>query len=289
MCGYHGESVTASGDDLMHQFSSALERRNDEPTAKLYTSGSFFDEREVPAAARGAILGELGRTFKRVVVETRPDFVTEAVLKEAKGLCPGLEVAMGLESVSERVLSHSVRKGFTFKDFAHSARVARENGARVRAYILLKPPFLNELEAFDDAVKSMVEAAPLCETLSLNPVNIQRGTTVEKLWKRRIFRPPWLWTAALAVLEAKRKIMKAHPDVRIVCAPSGAGQERGAHNCGLCDAALIGALEEFSIGQDDPVLERALDAGCECSGVWRDALRVGAFPFLPYDGLLRGR
>jgi len=289
MCGYHGEAAPATGDDLMHQFATALGRQKDEPIAKLYTSGSFFDELEVPAGTRRAILGELGRTFKRVVIESRPDFVTEAVVKEATGLCPGLEVAMGLESVSERVLSHSVRKGFTFKDFAHKARMARDLGARVRAYILLKPPFLTEKEALDDAVRSMVEAAPHCDTLSLNPVNVQRGTLVEQLWKRRIFRPPWLWTAALAALEAHKKIREARPKLGIVCSPSGAGQERGAHNCGLCDAAVIGALDEFSLGQDASSLENALGAGCECTGLWRDALAAGAFPFLPYDGLLRGR
>jgi radical SAM enzyme (TIGR01210 family) len=289
MCGYHGEAAPASADDIMHQFTEALGRRSDEPIAKLYTSGSFFDEREIPAMIRKKILGELGGRFRRVVIESRPEYVTDAVLREATGICPGLEVAMGLESASERVLHLSVRKGFTFNDFAQKAALARDCGARLRAYILLKPPFLTEKEALDDAVRSMLQAAPLCDTISLNPVNVQRGTVVEHLWKRRIYRPPWLWTAASAALEARRGIGRQRQDVRIVCAPSGAGQQRGAHNCGLCDAAVTGALEEFSLTQDPAVLENALAAGCDCTGSWRDALAAGAFAFISYDGLIRGR
>jgi len=289
MCGYHGEGAPATGDDLVHQFTEALGRRRDEPVAKLYTSGSFFDEREVPAQARRHILGELGSRFQRVVIESRPEHVTGDALKEAKELCPGLEVAMGLESSSERVLAFSVRKGFTFKDFAQKAHIAREHGARVRAYILLKPPFLTEMEAMEDAVRCMVEASPLCDTLSLNPVNIQRGTVVEQLWKRRMYRPPWLWTAASVLLEAQRSIGRARPGVRLVCAPSGAGQERGAHNCGLCDASVTAALEEFSLSQDPAALEKTLEAGCGCISAWRDALAAGKFAFIPYDGLQRRR
>jgi radical SAM enzyme (TIGR01210 family) len=210
-------------------------------------------------------------------------------LKEATAICPGIEIAMGLESSSERVLALSVRKGFTFEDFKKKARMARDDGARVRAYILLKPPFLTEKEAMEDAVRSMVDAAPLCDTLSLNPVNVQRGTVVEQLWKRRIYRPPWLWTAASALLEAHGSIKEQWPATRLVCSPSGAGQERGAHNCGLCDAAVTAALEEFSLSRETSVLEKALQGGCGCTAAWRDAISAGAFAFIPYDGLQRGR
>jgi len=289
MCGYHGEAAPATGDDLVHQFTEALGRRRDERIAKVYTSGSFLDQREVPSPARRHILGELGKRFDRVVIESRPEHVTAAALDEASGLCPGLEVAMGLESSSQRVLDLSVRKGFTFGDFAGKARLAREHGARVRAYILLKPPFLSEKEALDDAVQSMLDASPLCDVVSLNPVNVQRGTVAERLWRRRIFRPPWLWTAATALLDAQKARAADGAGPRLVCAPSGAGQRRGAHNCGLCDAAVTAALEEFSLSRDPAALEKALSKGCECIPAWRDALAAGAFPFIPYDGLQEGR
>jgi hypothetical protein len=235
------------------------------------------------------MLGELGKAFERVVIETRPEHVTAAALDEAAALCHGLEVAMGLESSSQRVLGLAVRKGFTFDDFAGKARLAKERGANVRAYILLKPPFLTESEALEDAVRSMAEAAPLCDTVSLNPVNVQRGTLVERLWRRRLYRPPWLWSAASALLGARQTIGQGGHGPRLVCAPSGAGQRRGAHNCGLCDAAVATALEEFSLSNDPMVLGNVISKGCACTASWRDALAAGEFPFIPYDGLQEGR
>ena len=100
MCGYHGEAAPATEEDLLHQFESALGRRRGEKIAKLYTSGSFLDENEVPPTLRRRILGSLSGTFERVLVESRPEFVTEGTVKEALEACPGLEVAIGLESAS---------------------------------------------------------------------------------------------------------------------------------------------------------------------------------------------
>jgi hypothetical protein len=306
MCGYHSEAAPATEEDLLHQFESAIGRRRGENIAKVYTSGSFLDDREVPPALRKRILGQLRGIFARVVVESRPEFVTDGTVKEALEACPGLEVAIGLESASPRVLSHSVRKGFGFGDFEKKARLVRAGGGRVRAYLLLKPPFLGEREALEDAVASALLAAPLCDTVSINPVNVQKGTVVEQLWRRRIYRPPWLWSAAEAVLRIRRELdgsaqrsgeRKDPRDrvqgadggtrgTRIVCAPSGAGRRRGAHNCGRCDEGVVRALESFTVTGSTESLEKVFAAGCSCLGQWRDALEAGAFPFISYDGLL---
>jgi len=286
MCGYHGESADTSEEDLLHQFRTAVLRRRGEKIAKVYTSGSFLDEREVPRGLRMNILSELSRGFKRVVIESRPEFVSEEAVQDAVAACPGLEMAMGLESASPRVLSHSVRKGFLFADFGQKAAMVRRLGGRVRAYLLLKPPFLNEKEALEDTVASAISAAPFCETISINPVNIQRGTVVEQLWRRMIYRPPWLWSAAEAVIRAHRGVAGIKPAPRIVCAPTAAGRRRGAHNCGRCDEAVVAGLESYSLTGSPEGLERAFSSGCACLAEWRDALEAGAFPFITYDALV---
>jgi len=286
MCGYHGEAAAATAEDLHHQFETALRRRRDEKVAKVYTSGSFLDHREVPAGLRQRLLSELSRTFERVLVESRPEFVTDETVRDAVGACPGLEIAMGLESASPRVLAHSVRKGFLFPDFENKALLVRRQGGRVRAYLLLKPPFLNEREALEDTVASAIRAAPVCDTISINPVNIQRGTMVEQLWRRRIYRPPWLWTAAEAVLRVHKGIADIRPAPRVVCAPTAAGRRRGAHNCGRCDETVVAGLETYSLTGSTEGLERAFFPGCGCLADWREALEAGAFPFITYDALI---
>ncbi len=286
MCGYHGEAAAASEGDLLHQFETALLRRRGEEIAKVYTSGSLLDECEVPAGLRRRLLSDLSGSFSRVVVESRPEFVTGPAVRDALSACPGLEIAMGLESASPRVLSHSVRKGFLLSDFEESARLVRRLGGRVRAYLLLKPPFLNEKEALEDAVASALKAAPLCDTISLNPVNVQRGTVVEQLWRRGMYRPPWLWSAAEAVLRAHRGIRDAGNATRLVCAPTAAGRRRGAHNCGVCDETVIGGLEAHSLTGSPEALEEAFARGCGCLADWREVLEMGAFPFINYDALI---
>ena len=286
MCGYHGEAAAASVEDLLHQFGTALGRQRGENIAKVYTSGSFLDESEVPPELRRQLLAELSGGFKRVVIESRPEYVTEPAVREALSACPGLEIAMGLESASPRVLSHSVRKGFWFADFEKRATLVRRLGGRVRAYLLLKPPFLSEREALEDAVASALKAAPLCDTLSLNPVNVQRGTMVEQLWRRRIYRPPWLWSAGEALLRARRGILEAGCATRLVCAPTAAGRRRGAHNCGRCDLSVVAGLESLSLTGSTEELERAFSRGCACLAEWREVLEMGAFPVINYDALL---
>jgi archaeosine synthase beta-subunit len=286
MCGYHGESAAATADDLLHQFETALLRRRGEKIAKVYTSGSFLDDREVPPDLRRRLLSDLSGAFRRVVVESRPEFVNGAAVKDALSACPGLEIAMGLESASQRVLEHSVRKGFSFSDFERKAALVRQNGGRVRAYLLLKPPFLNEREALEDAVESALKAGPLCDTVSLNPVNIQRGTVVEQLWRRMIYRPPWLWSAAEAVRRAHLGLREAGHPARLVCAPTAAGKRRGAHNCGLCDDSVAAALEEYSLSGAPSALDGAFARGCACLAEWNEVLEAGRFPFITYDALV---
>jgi len=285
MCGYHDEAAPASGEDLLHQFGEALQRRRGERIAKVYTSGSFFDDGEVPPGIRARILGELSGAFGRVVIESRPVFLTEGAVSDALSSCPGLEVALGLESASPRVLERSVRKGFTFSDYADGATLVRRLGGRVRTYLLLKPPFLTEREAVEDAVASALRAAPLSDTVSLNPVNVQRGTLVDRLWRRGLYRPPWLWSAAEALLRVRRGLGEAAPGARLVCAPSGAGRRRGPQNCGGCDASVLSALEEFSVSQDVLHLEKVLSAGCSCMPHWRQVLDAGAFAEIMQDAL----
>ncbi|MEM2870603.1 MAG: archaeosine biosynthesis radical SAM protein RaSEA [Thermoplasmata archaeon] len=288
MCGYHREAAPAGGEDVLAQFRTWLERVGAERVAKLYTSGSFFDGREIPADTRLIILEEAGRRFERVVVESRPEFLTEEALRDAINKCPQLEVAIGLESASPRVLEWSVRKGLTPADFERAAGLVHRMGARVRSYVLLKPPFLTELEALEDAVASILRAAPLSDVVSLNPVNVQRGTLVERLWRLGLYRPPWLWTAAECIAKAVNYAGAAGAHgPRLVCAPSGAGSPRGAHNCGSCDDAVTRALRNFSISQSAGDLKTVIEKGCACMDEWRHTLALGLLTHLNHDALLR--
>jgi radical SAM enzyme (TIGR01210 family) len=268
MCGYVNDTATeVSEADLAHQLASVLPRHAGQPLVKVYTSGNFFDDHELPPGSRRAILKELGDRCDKAIVETLSHMVRKEQVEEAATYVDHLEVAFGLESTNDRVLRYSVNKMWGLKEHARAAALVREAGATVKTYLLVKPPFLTEREAIEDAVRSGHEADPHSDTISFNPVNVQSHTLVDRLFHRREYRPPWLWSV-VEVLERTRDLaahVKSHP--------TAGGMRRGAHNCGVCDRRVIDAIEEFSLG----LREDFADLDCACRETWRAQLDLQDF------------
>src|SRR5512136_464101 len=78
MCGYNqAASETGIGEgELLKQLDAAKAKFQGERMLKIYTSGSFLDEREVPLPVRKRILDEFS-SCERILFESRPEFVTE--------------------------------------------------------------------------------------------------------------------------------------------------------------------------------------------------------------------
>lgn len=263
MCGYNVESLEGIGaEEISAQLQAVLERYEGERMVKLYTSGSFLDPVEIPLVMRDRILASFAGA-RRVLFESRPEFVTKEALKD---LPDNVSVALGLESASDIVLRCSVNKGFGTGDYLRAVRTLEERGIPIRTYLLLKPPFLTERAGIDDAKASVRFAAVMSESVSVNPINVQKGTLVEDLWRRGDYRPPWLWS----LFEVLR-LRSAIPDVRLFSSPSGAGTARGVHNCPRCDRRLLGALERFNFEQDVSILE---GHECDCRAEWSSLLRT---------------
>jgi len=265
MCGYvFDTSLDVSEDDLMHQLKTAGEKHQGQPVTKIFTSGSFFDEHEVPPQFRKAVLKEFGGKSRKVLVETLAPFTKKELVEEALSFCDKFEVAFGLESATPAVLKYSVNKPFGLEQHMKAASIVHDCGGSVKTYLLVKPPFLTEREAVEDAVTSAEKVADCSDTISFNPVNVQRGTLVERLWRRGQFRPPWLWSVTEVLTRARR--LKP----RVMSDPTAAGLPRGAHNCGECDATLATAIRDFSLRlrQDFGGID------CECVQRWLDTLEL---------------
>ena len=266
MCGYVAESVdggTVPHRALLDQLDVCLEHEAEaaeEPAdlIKIYTSGSFLDEREIPPLARQAIADTFADR-ERIVVESLPDFVTGGKLADFVDEGLATDVAIGLETTNDRIRHDCVNKYFDFETFVDAATAAASVGAGVKAYLLLKPPFLTEAEALMDMVDSIRACAPHAHTVSMNPTNVQRYTLVDELYFRGGYRPPWLWTIC-AVLERTADV-----DAIVVSDPVGAGQDRGPHNCGECDDRVENAIKDFSLRGDPAVFEQV---DCPCRDTW---------------------
>ncbi len=270
MCGYAKDTLgrSATPEELAEQLARAVDRYRGEPYVKLYTSGSFLDDREVDPASREAIVAAFSGRARRLLVETLPEFATPERLEPLRRAFAGeLEIALGLESTDPGVLARLVHKNAPPSEYLAAADRIRARGLRAKAYLLLKPPYLTEAEAADDVVRSVEVAAPHFDALSINPVHIQNGTVVEWLYHRRRYRPPWLWS----LVDALARGATLRGDARLVSFPTAGGLPRGPHNCGRCDRDVLRAIETASLDQAFDGLE-GLDCGCRAE--WETTRRL---------------
>lgn len=268
MCGYFNDcNPDVTEENLVAQMQKAMEKSEDHRILKIFTSGSFLDGKEVPPQNRAELLDMASHRFKQVIFETRPEYVRTESIEDCISHFSRLQVALGLESANDMVLKHSINKGFLFDDYQKAAETIKEAGASVKTYLLLKPPFLTEQESIDDCVASARKIKDMTDVISFNPVNVQRGTLVERLWRRDEYRPPWLWSVVRVLEECKDL------GPRVVSFPTGGGRKRGAHNCYECDADVLKEIEAFSLGSVDGLRKKS----CECFEVWQDLLDTQGF------------
>jgi len=276
MCGYFNDSAwqTITSSQLLDQFQQAMNRYQDEPLVKIFTSGSFLDDHEVPLEVQKKILKQLGNKTKKISVESRPEYVTKQKLETIKPLLTNasFEVGIGLETAQDTTRKLTINKGFSLSDFQTAANLLKTYGFLLKTYVLVKPPFLTEQEAIQDSIDTIDTIADISDRISVNPTNVQRYTLVEYLWKRGQYRPPWLWS----VIEILKTSKQNHPNLHIQCDVAGGGKPRGAHNCKQCDTTILQKIKQFSLTQNIDVFT---DLNCKCKHQWQIQLEIEPLSF----------
>jgi archaeosine synthase beta-subunit len=188
---------TVPAGAIPQQIDYALERLQRARQIKIYNSGSFFDPRAIPAGDYDAIARRLDG-FERVIVECHPALVGESCIRFKDLIRGKLEIAMGLETAHAEILAR-LNKRMTLEMFADSARILRENEIDLRAFILVKPPFMREAEAVEWAVRSLEFAFDAgAAAATLIPTRGGNGA-MEDLATAGDFSPPSLRTLETAL------------------------------------------------------------------------------------------
>ncbi|MFX1503642.1 MAG: archaeosine biosynthesis radical SAM protein RaSEA [Promethearchaeota archaeon] len=275
MCGYYLDAATegVSATQLINQFEYAYNDKINEINQdshdyilKIFNSGSFLDEDEIPKDVRNYIYQKISNVdkIKEVVIESRLKYITSEKLEELSEVFNKkyLEIAIGLESVNDHIRNTFINKGVLFKDFKSTLKRCKEHGIGVKVYLLFKPPFLNEQAAIDDcsySIKTLVNLE--VNSISINPMNIQKGTLVEYLWFQNRYKLPWYYSLFKCI---KNSVSQDDlKNVRILSDPSGAGTKRGIHNClkNECENNSKTLLRNFVLSQNLNVLN---EKGYEC-------------------------
>jgi len=271
MCGYFNDSAwgKVSDENLLQQFENAMKKYNNEKIVKIFTSGSFLDDKEIKPLVRKKILTKIFETAEKISVESRPEYITDKNLGGIKKITgkKTFEIGIGLETANDFIREYCINKGFTFNDYLKAVKTMKKNGFKIKTYVLVKPPFLNEKESIDDTIKTVEKISEITDTISFNPTNVQRNTLVNFLWQRKQYRPPWLFSIIKILIESK----KITDNVLLKCDISGGGSIRGVHNCKNCDQSYLNAISRFSLTQDIRVFDN-LD--CDCKEKWLDQIDI---------------
>lgn len=164
---------TVSVGTIPKQIEYALERLPSTKHIKLYNSGNFFDPKAIPPKDHDAIISLL-HGYKTVLLENHPKLTNQSVVEFRDKLKVDLQVAIGLETVHPELLP-KLNKKMTLKDFSNSVSFLNNHDILSRAFILLRPPFLDEEEgviwankSIDFAFDSGVECCVVIPTRSGN-------------------------------------------------------------------------------------------------------------------------
>ena len=266
-CGYFNDvrdDVTA--EDMFSQWEEAKRVTSDFRDCKMvkvYTSGTFFEDRENPPEWQEHVLRETYQMGLHLVVEAQAQMCTPEKLEWVAERHPGCTVAIGLEAYDNTVLRFHANKGFSLKQWHKAVEILRDNSLRVKTYLLFKPPFMSEGDALEHTISWVSEVSKISDEVSINPMNIQRGTIVDRLFRNREYRPPWLWSLVEMIIRTHDDVSKT--DCRVIVHPTAGGKARGSHYCGSCDSEVVAAIERYSVSGN---LGEFNELECECKKVW---------------------
>lgn len=225
---------------ILKQIDYALSLLPDADVIKLYNSSNFFDTKAIPSSDYAGIIDRV-RQFKKVVVENHPKLCTQSCVDFNEQLDGKLEIALGLESIHPNVLP-KLNKRLTIEDFQKATGFLKRNKIRMRAFVLLNPPFLvDEKENIEWAVKTVAFAfecgVGICSVI---PTRVGNGI-MEVLQKRGDYVPPKL-NALEEVLERSLALQqgKVFADTWDIGFLS---------NCDECFGARKDRLEQMNLSQ----------------------------------------
>ncbi len=281
MCGHLAKQLRSdehiSVADYLLQFDEEFRKIDFKacPLLNLYNNGSFFNDREISPDARVGMLKRISqeKDIKMLVLETRPEFVTEDRIKEVKMLIPDkhVEIAVGLEIKNDLYRTVCINKGFTLHQFEDASRIIRKY-LNLRTYVLLKPPFLTEKESIDRAVETIEYVFDLgAAAVSLEACTVQDFTLVNCLYENGLYSTPWLWSIIEVVKRVKTPGKLIIGLFQFYPSPS-----KTPFNCEKCSDRVFESICDYN---------RTLDKGffdglsCECKKVWQETLDQEPLPF----------
>jgi archaeosine synthase beta-subunit len=278
MCGHlsgsaNGRSVPA--EQLKRQFDTAMARYDFRryPMLCLYNGGSFLNEQEIPPHVRRYMLGTIAANphIKRLIIESRVDYISRENLEEIEALLPDtdVEIGVGVETASDTIRDLVLNKGVTSRDLIKMGRLFQQRRVKLLAYVLVNPPFLTEAEAIADTAAAIRFSQQIgADIVSLEAVSIQHLTLVSFLAEAGVYHTPWLWS----IFEIVKQTYHLGIDIRIGGFEFFPIPKEFTSNCSGCNQEMIDKVQAFNLTNDLEVLQN-LSCPDRCDLHWQGELK----------------
>lgn len=271
MCGhYYGTSQGADlpKDAYYEQFRGELEKYDfsNIPMLRIYNAGSILNEKEVPTEELLKMLKLVSdnNEIKRIVLESRPEFITDDILNQISEICKNkiVEIGIGLETTNDEIREKCINKGFSFLEYLEAVcRIKKYSNLKVLTYLTVKPLFLTIEESRNDVINSIKDICAYTDIISLEPVSIQKNTVVDYLYELGIYTPPKGWIIKEIIGELEKNNLLADVDLRIGGFEFFPIPDLFVGNCKKCNEILYNAIDCYNASKNT---EEIKQLECEC-------------------------
>jgi len=239
---------------------------------RILQEGNYTNINETNLISQETILRLATRIngIKRITIESRPQYLNEdnlaSLAKIFNETDVELEIGMGVEVQDDIVRSICINKQGSASQFFNAIKLLKKYNIIPLAYVLLKPPFLTEQEAIDEAVKTAHFAAEIgFLRISFEPMSIHAYTLVDALAQLGYYKVPWLWSVV--------EVIKRCADISKIFGIGGVGYypvpNEYAHNhCSNdvnCNEKLSKVILKYNETRDVTVFD---DLTCSCKTIW---------------------
>jgi isopentenyl-diphosphate delta-isomerase len=157
--------------------------------------GSILDKDEFPQNALYKIIEDmLPKTVQKVIIESRPEYITSSTLKKLKEAVPKkikLTIYFGVESGSESIRNKYLNKQISDQSLRASLQKLKKFGFSAGAYLLAGIPGLYKGESINDAINSVKWCVNFgFFEILLSPTVVPQSTSyTKKLYEAGRFSP----------------------------------------------------------------------------------------------------
>jgi hypothetical protein len=261
-----GKSFSSKDLLTLYEVATIFTLKDQPSNLSIYNGGSFLNDCEISPEVQLEICQRVYNhpSLKKLLLESRVEFITRKKIQSMKDILKEktLVIGIGLEAENDKIRNVYIRKGLTKKDYEKTIQLLKENGVRVLTYVFIKPIYLTEKEAIEEAIKTVEYAFKVgTDEVALESAFVQKGTLMAKLFYEKKFRPPWLWS----IIEVIRKTYNLGP-VQIGGFEDEPPPIAIPSNCPICSPKIKNLLQQYRETHDINLFN---NLKCDCYESWK--------------------